>query len=154
MIDTPTIVTTAAQRTAVIHLVVPGPEMPKYMGPAIEELMKTLAEQGIRPAGPMFSYHHRMPSDVFDFEVGFPVDVPVKAQGRVKAGEIPAETVFRTTYRGPYEGLSGGWQAFGKAMKESGRKVADRFWESYAVGPESSPDPKNWRTELNRPVID
>ena len=38
-------------------------------------------------------------------------------------------------------------------VKESGENPQDAFWESYVAGPGSSPDPKNWRTELNRPLI-
>jgi hypothetical protein len=26
------------------------------------------------------------------------------------------------------------------------------LWELYSVGPQSTPDPANWRTELNRPL--
>jgi effector-binding domain-containing protein len=152
-LDKPEITRTEKQLTASIHMVVPGPEMPKYMGPAIEELMMTLAAQGIQPSGPMFSYHYRMPSDTFDFEVGVPVSKPVKPAGRVKTFELPASKVIRTTYHGPYEGLADGWMGFMDMVKESGEKAQDSFWESYVAGPESSPDPKNWKTELNRPLV-
>jgi len=33
-----------------------------------------------------------------------------------------------------------------------GYKQAENLWEVYSVGPQSSPDPANWRTELNRPL--
>ena len=154
MIDEPTIVRTPAQRTASIHLTVPGPEMPKHMGPAIEELMRTLAEQGVKPTGPMFSYHYRMPSDTFDFEVGVPVAQPVKEAGRVRNSELPAAKVLQTTYHGPYEGLADGWSAFMQQISKSGHRPGPGFWERYVSGPESSPDPKNWKTELNRPLVD
>jgi hypothetical protein len=33
----------------------------------------------------------------------------------------------------------------------NGQKPAPDLWEIYLSGPESSPDPATWRTELNRP---
>jgi len=37
-------------------------------------------------------------------------------------------------------------------MKDNGHEQADDLWEVYLVGPHSSADPANWRTELNRPL--
>lgn len=153
MIGKPTIAKSAVQHTATIHLIIPGMEMPKHVEPAINEIMQVLTEQGVQPSGPMFSYHRRMPSDTFDFEIGFPVSRPIAGKGRVKASEIPAATVLRTTYQGPYEGLAQGWMAFEKEVIASGHNAANWFWESYAAGPESGSDPRKWRTELNRPLI-
>ena len=79
----PSIVETEEQPTAVIHLVIPGHDMPKYMDPAIQEILKTLADQGMHANGPMFCYHHRRPTDPFDFEIGFPVVKAIKPSGRV-----------------------------------------------------------------------
>ena len=153
MLDKPTLLKVAAQQTAVIHLYVLGREMPKYMHPAMEELAKTLAAQGIKPAGPMFTFHHRMPSEIFDFEVGFPVTEAVKASGRVVPGELPAGDVLRTTYHGPYEGLAEAWREFLEQVAATGREAAPTFWESYAAGPETGTDTSKWRTELNRPLV-
>lgn len=153
MIDQPRILHTQVQHTAAIHLTVPGREMPKHMGPAMQELMETLKAQGIKPAGPMYSYHFRMPGETFDFEVGVPVAEAVKPQGRVKPSTLPATKVLRTTYHGPYEQLADGWRAFMEQVDASGETPQPAFWESYVAGPESSPDPKQWRTELNRPLV-
>ena len=68
-----------------------------------------MREQGIEPAGPLFSYHLKMPSDVFEMEIGFPVDDDVKPSGRVVASALPALRVARTIYRGPMEGLGAAW---------------------------------------------
>jgi effector-binding domain-containing protein len=60
--------------------------------------------------------------------------------------------VARTVYHGDYEGLHGAWGEFEAWIAESGHTSAADLWERYVVGPESSPDPANWRTELNRPL--
>ena len=152
MLDTPQITKTAAQLTAVIHLTIPREEIRNVMGPGIGELMAAIAAQGMAPAGPIFSHHLRMDPDTFDFELGVPVTAPVSAAGRVKPGRLPAATVARTVYHGPYEGLAAAWAELGAWIAAEGHTPAPDFWECYVAGPESRPDPAAWRTELNRPL--
>ena len=152
MLDTPQITQTSAQSAAVIRLTIPREEMAHVMGPAIGELMATIAAQGIAPVGPLFSHHLTMPSDIFDFEVGVPVAAPVSATGRVQPGQLPAVKVARTVYRGGYEGLGSAWGEFMGWIADNGHTPAPNLWECYVAGPESSPDPADWRTELNRPL--
>lgn len=149
MITTPEIVTTEEVITAAIPLVIPGRDMPKYMDPAIQEIIKLLADQGMKPAGPMFSYHHRRPSDTFDFEIGFPVAKAIKEDGRVINSKLPAVKVVRSVYQGPYEGLAQAWPALQKWVRANGHGETGRFWESYLNNPNEVEDPKDYRTELN-----
>jgi effector-binding domain-containing protein len=152
MLDAPQITQTAEQLAAVIHVTIPRGEIQKVMGPGISELMATVAAQGITPSGPWFSHHLRMDPDIFDFEIGVPVPTPVTAAGRVKPGRLPAATVARTTYHGGYEGLGAAWGEFVAWIEAEGHTPAPDLWECYVAGPESSPDPAAWRTELNRPL--
>ena len=152
MIDTPLIVQTQAQLAAVIRLTIPRAEIQQVMGPAIGEVMGALAGQGIVPAGPVFSHHFRMDPATFDFEVGVPVASPVTEMGRVKRSQLPAALVARTVYRGPYEGLGQAWGEFETWLHAHGHTGAPNLWECYLAGPESSPDPANWQTQLNRPL--
>lgn len=154
MLDTPDILETAEQPAAVIPLTIPRAAIQQAMGPAIGELMAALAAQGIAPVGPLFSHHLRMDPEVFDFEIGIPVAADVAAEGRMKPGRLPATRVARTTYRGPYEGLGPAWGEFGAWIAANGHTPAPDLWECYVAGPESSPDPAHWRTELNRPLVD
>lgn len=145
----PELLTTTAQPTAVIHLVIHGRDMPKYMDPAIQEIMKVLTDQGLAPSGPMFSYHHRRPSDTFDFEIGFPVGKAIKQTWRVVNSTLPAEKVVRSVYEGPYEGLGPAWGELDSWVNEQKLTGSGRFWESYLSDPEEVKDPKDYRTELN-----
>ncbi len=149
MNSAPEIITTQVRHTAVIHLVIPGRDMPKYMDPAVQEILRALEDQGLEPAGPMFSYHHRRPSETFDFELGFPVARPIKPIGRVVSGALPAEKVARSVYQGPYEGLGPAWGALERWVREHGHVETGRFWECYLDNPENVKDPKVYRTELN-----
>ena len=152
MLDTPQIIQTTAQTAAVIHLTVPRSDMMKVFGPAAGELMAALAAQGMKPEGAIFAHHLKMSAGNFDFELGVRVSTPVKATGRVKPGELPAAKVVRTVYSGPYEGLPAAWGELTKWIKVNGHEQADELWELYSVGPQSTPDPAGWRTELNRPL--
>ena len=100
----------------------------------------------------MFSYHLRLDPDVFDFEAGVPVGAPVRAQGRVRAGWLPAASVARATYHGPYEGLGAAWAQFGAWLAEQGHVPGPDLWECCVAGPETHADAALWRTELNRPL--
>ena len=105
MLEPPRITHTTAQPAAVIPIQIPRVEMPKVMGPAIVEILTALSAQGLTPAGPMFAHHHRMSADMFEFEVGFPVNGTVTPSGRVVPSAIPAARVAQTVSHGGYEGL-------------------------------------------------
>ncbi len=153
MIETPTITQSTAQSAAVLHVTVPRDEIRTVMGPGLAEVKAAVAAQGLTPAGPWFTHHLRMDPAVFDFEIGVPVDRPIAAAGRVQPGQLPATRVARTVFRGTYEGLPAAWQAFEAWIAANGYTSAPDLWEIYALGPESSPSPDDWRTELNRPLL-
>ncbi len=152
MNHTPQITETAGRLIAVIHLTVPRSEIRNVMHPGLKELLAAVAAQGIAPTGPWFTHHLRMDPEIFDFEIGVPVPVPVSAVGRVTPAQRPAMRVARTIYRGPYEGLAAAWGEFDAWIAAQGHKPAADLWECYAAGPESSPDPANWCTEFERPL--
>jgi effector-binding domain-containing protein len=160
MIDQPRIVETNAQIAAVIHLAIPRDQMQKEMGPAIREVIAAISKQGLSPQGPLFAHHLKLSSKYFDFEVGFPVGAPIAQTGRVRAGALPAARVARTIYHGGYEGLHAAWDEFGKRLESEGLLEREglepgaTLWDTYAVGPEASSDPSQWRTELNLPLVE
>lgn len=123
-------------------------------GPGVGELMGTIAAQGIASVGSVFTHHLKITPDTFDFELCVQVIAPVTAGGRVQPGQWPAMKVARTVYTGPYEGLHDAWNEFTHWIEAAGYRAAPDLWECYVRGPDSSPDPATWRTELNRPLID
>lgn len=153
MIDAPEIVQTAVQPTAIIRFTIPRSEIQHVMGSGYTELMETIAAQGIAPAGPWFTHHLKMDPETFDFELGVPIAAPIAAAGRVTASELLAASVARTVYHGGYGGLGDAWGEFGAWIDAEGHTQAPNLWERYIAGPESSPDPTTWCTELNRPLL-
>jgi effector-binding domain-containing protein len=152
MIDAPHITQTTAQLLALIHVTVPRNEVQSVMGPGLQELVAAVKAQGISPAGPWFTHHLKMDPAVFDFEICVPVTAPVAAGGRVRPGNMPVVKVARTIYRGPYEGLGAAWGEFSAWIAANGHAPRPDLYESYLVGPESSPDPAKWCTELSKPL--
>jgi effector-binding domain-containing protein len=154
MIETPQVLDIPAQLVAIVHIETPRSKMQHVMGPGIGEAMAAVQAQGIGPTGPWFAHHLKMTPAAFDFDICVPVSAPVTAVGRVKPGQRPALKVVRTIYQGPYEGLGGAWHEFAGWTQANGYKTAGDLYECYVVGPDSSPDPANWRTELSRPVME
>ncbi len=140
MIDKPYLSNSPAQRIALIHLEI------------LRELRAALTAQNIEPTGPWFTHHLKMDPIGFNFDICIPIASEITAAGRVTPGELRAATVARTVYRGPYEGLFAAWSEFGTWISANGHVPAADLWEIYLLGPESSPDPAKWQTELNRPL--
>ncbi|MBM3993568.1 MAG: AraC family transcriptional regulator [Planctomycetes bacterium] len=153
MIDTPTILKTGHQLTAVIRLTIQRDAIRNVMGPGITELMAVVVSQGIGPAGAWFTHHFRIEPDLFDFEIGVPVTSEATPMGRVTPSYLPAVTVARTVYHGPYECLADAWGEFDAWIKANGHTPATDLWECYVAGPETGSDSTKWRTELNRPLV-
>ena len=159
MIENPHIVETTPAVAAVVHLAIPRESMRDAVPPAIQEVKAALSQQGLKPLGPLFIHHLKLSSKTFDFEVGFPVKAPITPTGRVKNATLPAAKVARTVYHGGYEGLYAAWDEFGKRLQSDGilaregLSSSETLWEAYVVGPETSSDPSQWRTELNLPLV-
>ncbi len=153
MLSPITVVQTETQAAAVIQITIPREKIQEVMGPAISEVIETVAAQGIGPIGPVFSHHFEMTPGMFNFEVGVPVSSPLKPTGRVKAGVLPGAKVVRTVYTGPYEKLGEAWDEFLDQAEAAGHRTAPNLWERYLTNPQENPDPATWQTELNRPVL-
>lgn len=152
-IDKPEIIDATTKPIAALYAKVPAKEIQSQMGQLLKELSDELRNQRIKPTGPWFTHHFHAPGEFFDFEVCFPVESPIKGNGRVKPGEWPATKMVRTTYRGGYHGLGAGWQEFMTEIDTMGLKVSPEIWEVYLVGPDTTNNSDEWRTELNRALV-
>lgn len=153
MIETPEIAQTVAMNYASLHLTVPSAEIQKFMGPGIQEVYAVVVAQDIPTSGPWFTHHFKRPDTFFNFEICVPVDEPIVAAGRVEPGVWPSMRVARTVYHGGYDGLGAAWGEFEEWIAAQGLDEAKDLWERYLINPDSSKNPKEWRTELNRPLM-
>ena len=153
LIDPPQITQTTPQLAALIHITIPKREMRSVMGPGLAEVVSAVKAQGVGPAGPWFTHHLTMDSEIFDFEICVPVTAHFAPVGRVTPRAFPAATVARTVYRGEYERLGAAWGEFKAWIAAQGHATGPDLYECYAVGPESSSTPADWRTELSQPLL-
>jgi effector-binding domain-containing protein len=150
MLESFEVIDVPAQTTAVIRLRIPCEECPQQFGPAVQELFAELGRQGIAPAGPAFDHHFAIPDTHFDFEIGIPTSKPATRNGRVIASERPALRAAKAVLVGDYEQLPEAWPQFMQWTADQGLETVTDFWQIFAKGPESDPDPASWRTELIR----
>lgn len=148
MLDQLQVISHPLQHTAVVHLHIPREEIVTAMGPALDEVLSTLAAQGKQPEGPCFSKHLQAPDTHFDFEIGFPVAEPIAPAGRVRPSTLPALQVARCHYHGPYEGLGEAWGGFCAAISAQGLQAGLPLWEVYLEVPDG--DSNQCCTQLNR----
>lgn len=150
MIETPVIVEAETKYAVVIPLVVTRDDMQREIGTAVAELMQLLREEGLTPAGPVYSLYRKYPDTQFEFEVGvvlaeaFPREV-----GRIKPTTLEGGRVLRTIHTGPYDRLDEGWGELEAWTKANGYEMEERFWECYLRGPETAQPSSEWETELN-----
>lgn len=154
MIETPQIVRVGRQHTAVIKLRVERDALQSVVGTAIAELQGALNAEGVAMAGPLVMHHLGMEPGWFDMELGFPVAARIRKLGRVEPSELPASRAVVAEYRGPYEQLFAAWNELGAWIaRQPGLKPAPHLWESYLVGPESTPEASRWITQLVQPLL-
>lgn len=157
MITTPQVLESPAQAIAFIHLTVEREEIMQAMQASLAELRHFLVEQGLEPSGPWFTHHLRRPSESFDLRVCFPIDspgIPTSApSGKVQFGQREAARVARTVYSGNYTGLASAWGKFRDWIATHNHTPRPDLWEVYLIGPDTTPRPEDWRTELNRPLL-
>ena len=154
MIETPRVVDAPAQLVAAVHIETTRSEIQRVMGPGISEVMAAVHHQGIGPVGPWFAHHLKMMPESFILDICVPVSAAVTPVGRVTAWERPALKVARTVYQGPYEGLGDAWREFTAWLEANRFKTDDDLYEAYLVGPESSANPADWRTEFSKPITE
>jgi effector-binding domain-containing protein len=68
--------------------------------------------------------------------------------------ETPRSEIQNVMGPGIGEAIADAWHDFAGWIEANGYTTAEDLYECYIVGPESSPDPADWCTELSRPVIE
>jgi effector-binding domain-containing protein len=152
MMDAPEIVDMADFDVAFIAVEVEAARIREIMGPTLAELRGAVAAQGLVADGPWLTHHWRRPDEKFVFDLCLPTPRQIAATGRVRPGLVSAPRIARCQYIGDYSGLPGAWTAFSRWIAAQGVKTRADFWETYLCGPGSGLPPRDWRTELVKPL--
>ncbi len=154
MLTPPEIIELAAQPTAVIRLTIPRGDMMKRFDPTVQEVLAALKAQGVTPAGPVFVHYLSLPTEIFDFELGFPTVRAIAAAGNVYPALQPAQKIIRTVYTGPFAGMPSAWGVFQQHILAKKYRYAQAFREAYLNDPNLVSDPTQYQTELTRILLD
>ncbi len=122
-------------------------------------LVAWLDQHGLAPAGAPFLRYLviDMAKDMV-LQAGVPVSGPVRVDGDIEAGSLPAGRYVTAVHTGHYDGLYGAtagllrWAGerglhFDKRPSESGEAWGSRL-EFYDTDPVEQPDPATWVTRL------
>ncbi|HSL42024.1 MAG TPA: GyrI-like domain-containing protein [Anaerolineales bacterium] len=148
------------QHYIAIRMAVPIP-FGKYLQPAWNEVYEWMMDNQIKPSGPaIIRYLTTDMSKELDIDVGFPVDKPVKGNGRIIADFLPAGKYATLSYTGPYKGKGIfkatvallEWAKENKVKWNITKKKGVEWWngraEFYFSDPAVEKDPAKFKTEL------
>lgn len=144
----PTVIETEPVGSVVVRGRIPVDELRDFFDTSFGRIGQACAQQGIVPTGAAFARYHGEPAEVVDLEVGLPTDSPVRAEGGVEPGSLPAGQVVTTTHHGGYDGLPAAWQRLVDWFASEGRKPTEELWEVYVTEPGPEVDPATLRTDL------
>lgn len=128
--------------------------LPEVIPATIDEVHGHLQSVGATFAGPPFVVcpypdHEGM----VDLETGWPVAAPFPGGGRVEFTTLPACTVVAYWHRGHYRELGRSYRALEAFLEGEGFAAAGSPREIYETSPEEVPDPADWLTEIQIPIV-
>jgi len=88
----------------------------------LNETAEYLGAQGVSPSGPGFGIYHEVGRHGFlvDVEVGYPVDVEIVGNDRIRPGTLPGGKATVVTYKGPHAKIAAAHQAAQSWMAKQG----------------------------------
>lgn len=128
------------------------------IGAGLAELYSKVEATGLHPAGPpSVTYLDPMlPGHPMNVDIGVPI---VPGTGHVDLDEgvrlvgRHSRPTARTVHHGDYAGINAAYQALEEWLLGHGYRSAGPPIETYLVGPNTTPDPAGYRTEVSIPVV-
>jgi effector-binding domain-containing protein len=133
-------------------------QMGSTMAESMHALESTIAPRGAWTARAPFAVYHNTPfrPDDIDMEVGVPVRreslADLKSAG-LFAHELPAGHVAFTIHEGSYGAIGAAYQALFEWTRAHGKRPAGPPREIYIVGPGMAKDARDYRTEIDLPIL-
>ncbi len=99
----------------------------------LNETAEYLQSQGITPAGPGFGVYYEVGGHGFlvDVEVGYPVEVEIPGNDRVRPGSLPGGKAVVVAYKGPHVKIAAAHRAAQSWMAEQGIDFIDAAREAF-----------------------
>jgi len=116
-----------------------------------ELVMDAVGEQGLAPAGPLFTRYHRLGA-VVTLEAGIPLAQPIVPLGVVAASTLPGGLVLRARHVGERMPMPVPCAELERYCSTHGLRATGAPWESYLVDGRDTPDEREWVTDIYLPV--
>ena len=141
----------AERPTLAVRVTTPVAKLSEEMGTAYRDIAGFMAAEGLEFAGPPYALYRNMDMNALDVEIGFPLSVPAKGNGRILAGTIPGGPVAASTHTGAYEGIATTYEKLKSFVEEQNREAEDWCYEFYLNSPEDTA-PELLKTEVFFPL--
>jgi len=146
-----------AQHVAVVRCRVTAQTIGDDVGRAFGTLMGAVGQSGAGFAGPPFL----VMTEVVDtdgsgegaIEVGVPVEERFAGLGEVTGEEWPTHLVAATMHRGRYDEEGPAYAAVEEWIQQHGHSGAGAPREVYLTSPADTPDPADYLTEIQFPIV-
>jgi len=116
-----------------------------------ELVMDVIGEQGLAPAGPLFSRYHRLDT-IVTLEAGIPLAQPVRPLGVIGAGTLPGGPTLHARHYGPRPPTPEQFMALERYCKVHGLRAAGAPWECYVIDARDTAEEDEWVTDVYLPV--
>lgn len=126
------------------------------LGKAYGSLFAYLGKMGEFPAGPPFCLYHdeEYKEEDTDLEACVPTAKLLPGEGDVKGYELSGARVASTLHMGSYEQIGDAYQELMPWISDQGYRPASPCREVYLVGPDTSENPAEYRTEIICPIVE
>jgi AraC family transcriptional regulator len=128
-------------------------EIAQTLGECLPRVFAWAQQNGVPFAGPPFTRYLPSGPGLLSIEAGMPIATPSKGDGGdIVAAELPGGSAAVAIHEGNYDTLAETHVAVERWIDAERLERAGAPWESYVTDPGSTPDPKDWRTEVVYPV--
>lgn len=127
-------------------------DMATFVPSSFETLFNHLAKLRVVPAGEPFVLYHAFGPGRVDCDVCVPIGAPIPLDQGIELHVLPATVCVRTLHVGPYEALSGAYQALTEWIEDHGYRSAGPVRERYLNAPGETTTTAELRTEIDIPV--
>ncbi|OFW71462.1 MAG: hypothetical protein A2Y55_05575, partial [Actinobacteria bacterium RBG_16_68_12] len=144
----------SAQDVLLIRERVPQEKLSEVIPAAFNEIAAYLHERGLEPVGPPVTIcPYADEEGMVAIENGWAVPTSVPGSGRIEAATLPACKVLAYKHRGHYSELDRSYRALQALVESEGLSVAGEPREVYWTDPDELPDPADWVTEIQFPIV-
>lgn len=127
-------------------------EIAQVLAEILPRVFAHCQERGLSLAGPPLVNYGPMTPGHITLQGAMPLAEPADGEGDIEAGTLPAGPAAVAIHAGPYENLPGTHAALERWLEAEGHEARGPRWEVYLTDPATTPNPKDWRTEVVAPI--